>query len=174
MTCNCNNKPYTVEHILDVDVDDLSTVPDYFVAVRTIEDPSTGTIIATPVRVPGQKVMPTGNLQNVIALDTNNPTLDVPEGQVLAGYYDQQPGGSVMSLADASHPAEFLMLGKYGDGKMLVQATGFLNFPNGHHYISGQTYWLGENGQPVTDSSVTGQKLFRALNDKVLNINGEF
>lgn len=172
--CNCNKKPYTVEHVLDLDVDDLASVPDYFLAVRTIEDAASGNTIATPVRVPGSKVMPNGNLANVIALDTNNSALEVPEGQVLAGCYDYQPGGAIMSLADSTHPAKFLMLGKYTDGKMLVQANGFLTFPNGHQYIAGQTYWLGDDGQPVTDSTVTGQKLFYALTDKVLNVNGEF
>ena len=172
--CNCKNKPYTVEHVLDLDVDDLASVPDAFLAIRTVEDPTTGATIATPVRVPGERVMPNGNLANVIALDTNNSALEVSEGQVLAGYYDYQPGGSIMSLAGDGHPAQFLMLGKYTDGKMLVQANGFLTFPNGHSYIAGQTYWLGDNGQPVTDSTVTGQKLFYALTDKVLNVNGEF
>lgn len=172
---NCKeNKPYTISHVLDLDIDDLASIPDYFIAVRTLEDPSTGATIATPVRVPGARVMPTANLANVVALDTNNSALEVPEGQVLAGYYDNQPGGNIMKLADSTHPAEFLMLGKYTDEKMLVQATGFLNFPNGHHYIGGQTYWLGDNGQPVTDSTITGQKLFKALNDQILNVNGDF
>ena len=175
MSCNeCNKKPYTIQHILDVDVDDLATTPDYFIGVRTVEDPSTGTTIATPVRIPGTRVMPTGNLANVVALDTNNPALEIPEGQVLAGYYDAQPGGNVMRLADSTHPAQFLMLGSYANGKMLVQATGFLTFPNGHQYIGNQTYYLGDDGQPVTDSTVTGQKLFTVLSDSVINIDGEF
>lgn len=172
--CKCKNKPVTTEYVLDLDVDDLATPPDFFMATRVINDPASGATIATPELVPGEKVMPTGNRSNVIALDTNNTALEVPEGQVLAGYYDYQPGGSIMSLADSTHPAQFLMLGKYTDGKMLVQASGFLTFPNGHQYIAGQQYWLGDNGQPVTDSTVTGQKLFYALTDKVLNVNGEF
>ena len=132
---------------------------------------STGATTATPELVPGEKVMPTGNRSNVIALDTNNSALEVPEGQVLAGYYDYQPGGAIMSLADSTHPAQFLMLGKYTDGKMLVQANGFLTFPNGHQYIPGQQYYLSDNGQPVTSGE---QKLFYAINDKVLLVNGEF
>lgn len=169
--CKCNNKPYTTTHVLDIDIDDLASVPDYFLATRVVEDPTTGTTIATPVRVPGERVMPTGSLQNVIALDTNNSALEIPERQVLAGYYDYQPGGAIMSLADSTHPAQFLMLSKYTDGKMLVQANGFLTFPNGHQYIPGQQYYLGDEGQPVTTGT---QKLFYAVTDKVLNINGEF
>lgn len=165
------NKPYTITHIADLDVDDLATTPDYFLGIRAVESPTDGNTIYTPVRVPGARVMPTGNLANVIALDTNNTSLDIPEKQVLAGYYDYQPGGAIMSLADSTHSAQFLMLGEYTDGKMLVQTNGFLTFPNGHQYIPGQQYYLGDNGQPVTSGE---QKLFFALTDRVLNINGEF
>lgn len=171
---NCNNRPYTISHVSELDIDNLASAPDYFLGVRAVESPSDGNTIYTPVRVPGERVMPTGNLSNVIALDTNNPAIDVPEGQTLAGYYDFQPGGNIMRTAGPTHPAKFLMLGKYTGGKMLVQATGFLTFPNGHHYIPGETYYLGEDGQPVTDSSITGQKLFYVVNDTVININGDF
>lgn len=175
MSCkDCNKKPYTIESIHNVDIDDLATIPDYFIGARSVEDPSTGNTIITPVRIPGARVMPTGNLANVIALDTNNAALEVPEGQVLAGYYDVQPGGNVMRLADNTHPAEFLMLGSYTDGKMLVQTTGFLTINKGHQYIVGQQYYLSNDGLPTTDSTVTGQKLFKPLNDYTLSVNGDF
>lgn len=169
--CNCNSKNYTITSIHDVDVDDLATLPDYLIGIREVEDASTGNSIMTPVRVPTEKIAPNGNLANVIALDTNNSALEVPEGQVLAGYYDYQPGGAIMSLADSTHPAQFIMLGKYTDGEMLVQANGFLTFPNGHQYIAGQQYYLGDEGQPVTSGE---QKLFYAVNDKIILVNGEF
>lgn len=168
------NKPYTITHIADLDIDDLATTPDYFLGIRAVESPTDGNTIYTPVRVPGARVMPTGNLANVTAMTTNNTALEIPEKQVLAGYYDAQPGGNVMKLAGSAHPAMFLMIGNYTNGKMLIQANGFLNFPNGHEYIPLQQYYLGENGQPVTDSSITGQKLFFVLDDNTLNINGEF
>lgn len=171
--CECK-KPYTVESIHDVDIDDLATVPDYFIGAREIEDPSTGATIITPVRIPGARVMPTANLANVVALTTNNTSLEVPENQVLAGYYDVQPGGNIMRLADEHHKAQFIMIGNYTDGKMLVQTTGFLNIPKGHQYIVGQEYYLGENGQPVTDSTITGQRLFTPLDEYTLNVNMEF
>lgn len=171
---NCNKKPFTTVSIHDVDVDDLATTPDYFLGVREVEDATTGTSVMTPVRIPGARVMPTANLANVIALVTNSTSLEIPEGQILAGYYDAQPGGNVMKLADATHPAQFMMIKNYTNGKMLVQATGFLNMPKGHGYIPLTQYYLGEDGQPVTDSTVTGQKLFFVLDDETLNINGGF
>lgn len=175
MTCDkCNNKPYTVEHVLDVDIDDLATIPDYFMGVRVVENPSTGVTIATPVRIPGARVMPTGNLANMTALDTNNEGLEIPENQVRGGYIDVQPGGNVMRLSDSSHRAMFLMVQNYSEGKMLIQATGFLRISAGHNYIVGRTYYLDAVGAPTTDSSITGQKIFTVLDNYTLNINGDF
>ena len=168
------NKPYSITHVSELDIDDLATIPDYFLGIRAVKSPTDGNTIYTPVRVPGARVMPTGNLANVTALITNNTALEVPENQVLGGYYDAQPGGNVMRLADSTHPAMFLMLGNYTNGKMLVQTTGFLTIPTGHLYIPLQQYYLGNNGEPVTDSTITGQKLFVPLDEYTLNINGEF
>lgn len=171
MACN---KPYSITHISDLDVDDLATIPDYFLGVRAVESPTDGNTIYTPVRVPGARVMPTGNLANVTALTTNNTALEIPEKQVLAGYYDAQPGGNIMKLADTTHEAKFMMIGNYANGKMLIQATGFLTFPQGHEYIPLQQYYLGDDGEPVTDGTITGQKLFYVLDENTLNINGDF
>lgn len=168
------NKPYTITHIANLDIDDLATIPDYFLGIRAVESPTDGSTIYTPVRVPGGRVMPTGNLANVTALTSNNQSLEIPEKQVLAGYYNAQPGGNIMLLADEHHPAMFLMIGNYANGKMLVQTNGFLTIPTGHQYIPLQQYYLGNNGEPVTDSSITGQKLFIPLDEYTLNINGEF
>ena len=167
-------KPYTITHVADLDIDDLATTPDYFLGIRTVESPTDGNTIYTPVRIPGARVMPTGNLANVTALDANNTALEIPEKQVLAGYYDAQPGGNVMRLADSTHPAMFLMIDNYANGKMLIQTTGFLTFPQGHNYIPLSQYYLGDNGEPVTDSTATGQKLFFVLDKNTLNVNGEF
>lgn len=161
-------------HVSELDVDDLATIPDYFIGVRSLTSETDGNTIYTPVRIPGARVMPTGNLANVIAINTNNTSLEIPEKQVMAGYLDAQPGGNVMRPADNAHPAMFLMVKNYTNGKMLVQTTGFLTIEDGHQYIPLQQYYLGENGQPVTDSTITGQKLFMPLDDYVLSINGEF
>lgn len=175
MACDkCNNQPYSIESVMNVDIDDLATPPDYFFGVRVITDPSTGAKFGTPVRVPGAKVMPTGNMANVTAIDTNNPALEIPKGQVRAGYIDTQPGGNVIRLADETHAALFLMLGEYTNGRMLIQTTGFLTINEGHQYLVGVQYYLGTAGEPVTDATVTGQKLFIPLDEYTLNVNGEF
>lgn len=168
------NKPYTIMGAAELDIDDLATIPDYFLGMRELDDPSTGGKLITPVRVPGARVMPTANLANVMASVTNNTELNIPDNQVRAGYIDVQPGGNIMRYADASHAPMFLMVGEYVNGKMLIQTTGFLSIPAGHQYIVGTQYYLGANGEPVTDSSITGKKLFMPLDDYTLNVNGDF
>lgn len=159
MSCNCNNKVKTV-NIADVAIDTLASLPDYFLAERDIMDDVSGNVVRTPVRVPSGAIFPNANNDNVIGLEMNNIAIVVPENQVRAGYVANEPGASVMNYADKNHPAVFLMLGMHTDGVMRVQNTGFVNIPEGHSYIIGATYYLGENGEPVTDASVTGQKLF--------------
>lgn len=78
-----------------------------------------------------------------------------------------------MKASDATHRAMFLMLGKHTEGKMLVQATGFLRLP-GHQYIPLSQYYADEQGMPTTDETVTGQKLFMPLDDLFILVNGEF
>lgn len=170
---NCNKKPYTISHVSELDIDDLATIPDYFLGIRTLESESDGNTIYTPVRIPGARVMPTGNLANVTAIVTNNDSINIPEGQVRAGYIDVQPGGNIVKYTDENHAAMFLMIGNYTNGKVLIQSTGFLTIPNGHQYVVGQEYYRGEDGAPVTDAT-SGQKLFMPLDDMTLMINGDF
>ena len=160
--------------IQDVDIDDLASIPDYFIGVRSVEDPESGNVINTPVRIPGARVMPTGNLANVTAIATNNDTLNIPDGQVRGGYVDPQPTGNIMRYAGASNNAMFLMIAKYTNETMLIQSTGFLKFKLPHEYIVGQQYYLGEDGEPVTDNTVTGQKLFMPLDEYTIMVNGDF
>jgi hypothetical protein len=167
---NCNPKVKTV-NIADVAIDNLATLPDYFLAERDVEDATTGNIVRTPVRVRSSDIFPNANNDNVIALAINNNGIDVPAGQVRAGYIENGVGANMMQYASASHAAVFLMLGKHADNLMRVQNTGFVNIPEGHQYIVDAQYYLGENGQPVTDSSITGQKLFIPVSNTKLAVN---
>lgn len=156
---NCQNSVKTV-NIGDVAIDSLASLPDYFLAERDVEDLSTGNVVRTPVRVPSAKIFPNASQDNVIGLEVNNLSVKVPANQVRAGYISNEPGASVMKYADATHAPVFLMLGLHTDNIMRVQNCGFVNIPEGHSYIIGATYFLGENGEPVTDASITGKKLF--------------
>lgn len=167
---SCNNKVETV-NIGDIAVDSLATLPDYFLAERDVTDDATGTIKRTPVRVPSAKIFPNANNDNVIGLAVNNTAITVPERQVRAGYIENGVGANIMKYADASHKATFLMLGLHTDNIMRVQNTGFVIIPEGHQYTVGLQYYVGENGEPVTDSTITGQKLFKPQSSTVLAVN---
>lgn len=169
MSCNCGNK-VEVKNIGEIAVDSLASLPDYILAERDIEDPSSGNIRRTPVRVPAKTLFPNASQDNVIGLEMNNLALNVPEGQVRAGYIANEPGALVMNYANSNHPAVFLMLGVYSDNIMRVQNSGFINIPEGHQYIVNATYYLGENGEPTTDSSITGQKLFIPVSNTKLAV----
>lgn len=169
MSCNSCNNVETV-NIADVAIDNLASLPDFFLAERDVMDESTGNVMRTPVRVPSGTLFPNASQDNVIGLEINNDTLDVPEFQVRAGFISSEPGASIMKYADKANKAAFLMLGKYTDNIMRVQNTGFINIPGGHRYILGATYYLGKDGEPVTDASVTGQRLFTPVSNTRLAV----
>lgn len=164
------NRPVKTINIADVAIDNFATLPDYFLAELDIMDESTGNTVRTLVRVPSGKIFPNANNDNVIGIEINNSAITVPENQVRAGYVANEPGANIVRYADASHPAVFLMLGLHTDNIMRIQNTGFVNIPEGHQYLVGATYYVGENGEPVTDSSITGQKLFIPISDTKLAI----
>lgn len=167
---DCSPKVKTV-NIADVAIDNMATLPDYFLAERDVEDITTGNIVRTPVRVRSSDIFPNANNDNVIAVAINNNSISVPENQVRGGYVKNDVGANTMQYAGSSHSAVFLMLGKHADNLMRVQNTGFVNIPEGHRYIIDAQYYLGEDGEPVTDSSVTGQKLFVPISNTKLAIN---
>lgn len=167
---SCDNKVETV-NIADVAIDTLASLPDYILAERDITDESTGNIKRTPVRVPSAALFPNANNDNVIGLAVNNTAITVPENQVRAGYVENAVGANIMRYAGAGHAATFLMLGLHVDNIMRVQNTGFVNIPAGHSYIVGAQYYVGENGEPVTDASITGQKLFIPISSTKLAVN---
>lgn len=166
---DCNKPKVKTVNIADVAIDNLATLPDYFLAERDVEDATTGNIVRTPVRVRSSDIFPSANNDNVIALPINND-ITVPENQVRAGYVKNEAGAPTMQYAGTSHAAVFLMLGKHADNLMRVQNTGFVNIPEGHQYIVDATYYLGESGEPTTDSEVTGQKLFIPVSNTKLAI----
>lgn len=167
---NCNEKVKTVK-LADVAIDTLALLPDYILAERDIEDEPTGNVKRTIVRVPSGKLFPNATQDNVTGLEINNTALTVPEEQVRAGYIANEVGANIMKYAGEGHPAMFLMLGEYTDNVMRVQNCGFVNIPEGHQYIIGVQYYLGTDGEPVTDATVTGQKLFIPVSRTKLSVN---
>ena len=170
MSCNCNNKVKTVK-IADVAVDTLNSLPDYILAERDVLDESTGETKRALVREPADKLFPNANNDNVAGEAINNLAIVVPEGQVRAGYIKNEVGMNTMQYAGSDHAAVFLMLGLHADNIMRIQNAGFVIIPGRHSYIVDAQYYLGEDGEPVTDSTITGQKLFIPISDTKLAIN---
>lgn len=167
---NCN-KPVDTVYIADVPIDTLASLPDYILAERDVEDVTTGNVARTLVRVPAQKLFPNGNYANVAAIQPNNTALDIPDGQVRAGYVANEGSANVVKYADATHAPIFLMLG-FSTDLLLVQSTGIVNILEGHEYVIGSQYYAAADGsgEPVTDAT-SGQKLFIPISKTQLAIN---
>lgn len=163
-------KSYEVQYLGDLPVDDLDNIADYFLAERDVLDPSTGNPVRSIVRVPGKKLFPNANMDNIVTLTANNPSITVPENQVRAVYVANENNSAIMHYATTEHPATMLAVGTMAD-YILAQASGFVNIPEGHGLIIGAQYYVGNDGEPVTDSAVTGQKLFIPVSSTKLLIN---
>ena len=155
------NKPIKAMSIREFDIDTLATLPDFLLAERDIADPATGNTISALVRLPMARVVPNGNLDNILALETNNEGIIVPDKQVRAVRMTAVGGTGIMEYADADHEAQFLAIGEQA-GQMLCISTGVLNFPEGHDYILAANYYVGEDGLPTTDDA-SGQLLFTVI-----------
>lgn len=171
MKDNCPPQKVEVRYVEDLPIDNLDSLPDYLLAIREVVKPSTGVIKADMTRVPTRRLFPNGNYDNVVAISANNEGFVVPENQVRAAYVANEGNTNVVHYADASHRPMFLAVGTLLD-QLLVQNTGFINLPNGHSYVIGAQYYVGQNGEPVTDSA-SWYKLFIPISPTKLAINME-
>lgn len=171
MSCGCNDNKVKTVKVGDVAIDNLASLPDYILAVRSVEDEATGEIKNAIVRVPSDTLFPNASQDNVVGEAINNLAITVPDNQVRAGYIRNEVGMNTMQYAGPDHKAIFLMLGLHTDNIMRIQNAGFVNLPAGHNYIIDADYWLGENGEPVTDPTVTGQHLFTPISNTKLAID---
>ncbi len=174
MACNCGHcnectGKVGTQYIGELPVDSLDSVADYFLAERDLLDEATGNTVRSIVRVPGGKLFPTANMDNVVALAPNNVDLEIPEGQVRAVTVKNEVSSIIMHYAEKDDVVVMLAVGKLAD-MVLVQNCGFVNIPNSHKYIIGIQYYLGENGEPTTDPT-SGVKLFVPVSRTKLAIN---
>lgn len=165
---NCNN--IGIQDVSELPLDNLESVPDYFITLRTFQDESTGDVVNAFTRTPGNKVLPTGNLDNVFALDPNNSALTIDPTQPTPCYVANEGTKNVVYPADGAHKALFFAIGTYGE-QLLCQNAGVLNILQGHKYIIGQQYYLATDGGVTTDDSETGQPLFVPVSKYKLLLN---
>lgn len=158
-------------NINELPIDNLESIPDYYLAVRTFPDQETGEVISTFTRVPGTKVTPTGNLDNVFTLQGAEQIIPIPENQIIPAYVQNNGSTNQVLNAGGNNKAMFLLIGTYGN-MYLCQSTGVINMVNGHKYIIGQQYYLSNTAaQVTTNPNETGQKLFIPVSQTKLLIN---
>lgn len=167
---NCN-KPLETAYIGDLPIDTLDSIPDYLLAERDVNDPTTGKTIRSLTRVPGGRLFGGGTFDNVTTLEPNN-TITIGENQVVAGRVVNNGSYTTVEPADGTNGVDFLIIGNLGD-LVMIQSTGFVKFPNGHKYLPGQVYYAGENGIPTT-SDESGVRLFKALSSTTIEIQLSF
>lgn len=165
---NCN-KPIKTQYLGELQIDTLESLPNYIIAERDVTDPATGNVVRSLVRVPAAKLFPTANMDNVFALDPNNTAIEIPENQVRAVRVVNEVSSIIMQYADTTHPATMIAVGKTAD-MVLCMCSGVVNIPEGHDYIIGVQYYVGDEGEPVTDNT-SGQKLFIPVSPTKLVIN---
>lgn len=160
-----------VQDVSELPVDTFQSTPDFVLGIRAVLDEQTGNMLNMFTRIPGNRIMPNGNNDNIFTLETNNPALTVPEGQVLPCYIQNTVTQTRVMSADSTHNADFLVLA-VEDGIAFCQSVSAAFIPAGHDYdVYGAQYYLGTNGEPVTDSTQTGQKLFKPMNKYQILIN---
>lgn len=161
--CNKTCQNIEVQELVELPIDNLQSLPDYFLVERAVLDESTGKVKHTLVRLPANRILPNGNNANLFTLDGNNPSLNIQEGQPLPAYVQNSGARNIVYPADSAHPAQFFVVGTYGD-LLLCQASGVILELGGTEYIVGATYYLASQaGQVTTDATQTGQKLFTVV-----------
>lgn len=159
-----------IQDVSELPIDNLESVPDYFITLRTFQDESTGDVKNVFTRTAGNKVLPNGNLDNVFALVSNNDALTIAPTQPTPCYVANEGTQNVVYPADGTHKAIFFAIGTYGP-QTLCQNSGVLNILQGHNYIIGQQYYLATEGGVTTDASQTGQPLFVPISKYKLLLN---
>lgn len=162
-----------IQDVTELDIDNLANLPDYLLGLRDVVDEHSGDMVTIATRVPTERLVPNGNNDNVFILETNNPDLTVPEGQVVPAYVIPGTVSNTVSPANSAAHTFFLMLGAES-GLARCQNTGVAFFPNGHAYsktIGVQYYLSSAAGHVTTDSTQTGKKLFIPLDGYQLLIN---
>lgn len=160
-----------VQDVSELPVDTFQSTPDFVLGIRAVLDEQTGNMLNMFTRIPGNRIMPNGNNDNIFTLETNNPALTVVDGQVLPCYLQNANTIVRVMPADGTHPADFLVLKVEGE-IAFCQSISAAVIPEGHDYKPyGAQFYLGTNGEPTTDSAQTGQKLFKPMNQYQILIN---
>lgn len=171
MSCEKPCNQMEVQELAELPIDNLETVPDYFLTERTVLDETTGKVLHSITRTPGNRVVPTGNLQNVFTLDPGIDGWNVDTSLPVPAYVQNNGSNNQVLQAGSGHRAQFMVIGQLGD-LLLCQSIGVLSILEGHQFIPGAKYYTSNvQGQVTTDASQTGQYLFTVVSDTKLLLN---
>lgn len=171
MSCNQCNKTcdqMEVQELVDLPIDTIPSVPDFFLVERVGINEATGKVTHSLTRIPGNRVLPNGTLDNVFTMDGNNPSFTVPENQVVPAYVQNNGTSNTVMPAGGSHKAQFLVI-NIENQLFYCQNCGIVNILAGHPYIVGIDYYLGGTGEVTTVPS--GQYLFTPISPTQLALN---
>ena len=110
MSCGCNDNKVKTVKVGDVAIDNLASLPDYILAVRSVEDEATGEVKNAIVRVPSNTLFPNASQDNVVGEAINNLAITVPENQVRAGYILQSAVSGNVAHDNGAHFIHSLQL----------------------------------------------------------------
>lgn len=164
---DCDKKNLATTYIGAIPVDTLDSTPDYVLTERDVEDPNTGKIIRSMTRTPGAKLFGGGSFDGQTVIEPNNE-IEVQESQPLGARIVNNGNYNTVELSDIGQPVDFLIIRKMGT-MLVIQASGFVYYPEGHQFIVGQDYWLSDSGLPTTDPT-SGVKLFKPISSTKLVI----
>lgn len=175
----CDDYPVNNIDAENVPVWGLNTLPDdgYLLMAANQRDQHCGRILPFLYHLPIGMVTPGGTFQtNTYSAKGNGLTSEWAPNQIRAGFtYNNTPNDMRFATIGESN-AQYIILSKDETvaGNYIIQGSGFYSFPGGHGYVPGYTYYLGENGEPTTDSSfVDGarQHLFDVVDSSTILIN---
>lgn len=172
MACGCDKqKPIETQYLGDVQIDSLEDLPNYLLADRTVKDELSGDMMDILVRVPTNRIVPNGNLDNVFAVVANNDALEIPEGQVRAGTIKNLGSSYSVVFDDSEEEAMFIMVGR--DAKrVFAMRNGVAQILGTHEYVLTAQYYASADGsgEPTT-SPASGKKLFIPISKTQLLLN---
>ena len=181
-TKDCDDYPIKSLDTADLPVWGDSVLPPngYLLMSSVQKDTRCGDEVPYYFHLPIASLTPGSTVQgNTYKANGNGATIVVPEQQVKAGYtYNNAPNDIryAENHEDEFVKAQYIILAQSDNGSYIIQGSGFYTFAGGHKYIVGYTYYLGENGDPTTDSTFYNgvrQKLFEVIDQRTILINIE-
>lgn len=179
---NCNDYPVNNIDAQDIPTWGKNVLPEqgFLLMAAVQKDQQCGRNLPFLYHLPLNMVTPGGTFQtNTYSANGNGFTGDWAANQIRAGYTYQNTPNDIRLASNSATDyvrAQYIILKKDDDiaGNYVIQGNGVYNFPAGHSYTPGYTYYLGTNGNPTTDNTFkrgVRQHLFEVIDRSTILIN---